>query len=319
MDTVSAALVESFDESPRYRAIPSPAAGPGQEVAELLAAGIHPVTRAVASGRHYSSSRALPIVPGVDAVVRRGDGSLAYAGGAGGGTMAERIVIDPRAVIPLPESADPAVIAASMNPAMSSWVVLTSRVPLSPGQTVLVLGATGAAGSLAVKAARHLGAGRVVAAGRDEQRLEQLLTEGADDRIVLTADDDETTAAIAAVAADADIVLDYLWGSQAERAMRALVMARRDHARLLDWVHIGGTAGQSISLDGALLRSNALRISGSGLGSVDLRTAHLPELAEAVASGVLAIRPRVVPLPLAEVEQEWDHVDARGERTVVVP
>ncbi|UOE43252.1 quinone oxidoreductase family protein [Agromyces larvae] len=318
MTHINAALVESFGEPPRYRSIPAPQADARREVAEVLAVGIHPVTRGVASGRHYASSGALPVVPGIDGVVRRADGSLAYVGGlGGGGTMAERILIDPRSAIPVPSGADPATVAASMNPAMSSWVALRGRVPFRAGQSVLVIGATGAAGSIAVKTARHLGAGRVVAAGRNRQRLEQLAADGADAIVELSPDDDATAAAFAAAAAEVDVVLDYVWGAPTELAMRAILGARTDHARLLDWVHIGSTAGPTITLDGSGLRSNALRISGSGFGSIDLRQAGLPELVAAVASGALTVRPR--PVPLETIEQAWGHEDAPGERTVVIP
>jgi NADPH2:quinone reductase len=252
----------------------------------------------------------------MDGVVRRADGSLAFVG-AVNGTLAERILIDPHVAFPLPSQADAATVAASMNPAMSSWVVLQARVPFAPGKSVLVIGATGNAGSLAVKAARHLGAGRVIAAGRNRERLDWLRTQGADETVALTTDAEATAASLAAAAAHVDIVLDYVWGATTELAMQAIIRARRNHTQLLDWVHIGGMGGATITLDGALLRSNALRVSGSGFGSVDLKQAKLPELAAAVASGALAIRPRTV--PLAEVEAAWQHQDAPGERTVIVP
>lgn len=179
------------------------------------------------------------MVPGIDAVVRRTDGSLAYVGGLGAGTLAERIVIDPRAAFTLPDGTDPATVAASMNPAMSSWVVLHARVPFTPGKSVLVIGATGHAGSLAVKAARHLGAGRVIAAGRNQKRLEQLLSEGADEIVTLGEDESATSASLALAAGQVDIVLDYVWGAPTELAMGAILRARTDHTQLLDWVQIG--------------------------------------------------------------------------------
>jgi len=317
MENINAALIESFDEPPHYRSVPAPHADAGQEIVDVLAVGIHPVTRGLASGKHYASSGELPFIPGIDGVVRRADGSLAYVGGPSSGTLAERIAVDSHSAIPLPADADPAIVAASMNPAMSSWVVLHARVPFTPGQSVLVLGATGSAGSMAVKAARHLGAGRVIAAGRSRARLDELLLDGADEVVVLSPDDDATAESLANAAAHVDVVLDYVWGAPAELAMRAILGARTDHTQLLDWVHIGSMAGPTITLDGAGLRSNALRISGSGFGSVDMRKAALPELAAAVASGVLTVRPRTV--PLAEIEEAWAHQDARGERTVVIP
>lgn len=317
MNTINAALVESFGEAPHFRSIRTPQPAAARELVEVLAVGLHPVTRAMASGKHYASSGELPFIPGMDGVVRKDDGSLWYVGGAGMGTLAERILINPRAAIPLPPDADPATVAASMNPALSSWVVLRARVPFTAGQSVLVMGATGAAGSLAIAAARRLGAGRVVAAGRNRARLAQLLDEGADEAVELSEDNESTAAALAAAAAQVDLVLDYVWGAPTERAMRAMIIARTDHAQLLDWVHIGGMAGSTISLDGAVLRSNALRISGSGLGSIDLERADLPGLVAAVTSGALAIRPRVV--PLSQVQGAWAQTDAPGERTVIVP
>ncbi len=316
MDTINAALIEAFGEPPHYRSVPAPQTDSHHEIAEVLAVGIHPVTRGIASGRHYASAGALPFVPGIDGVVRRTDGSLAYVVGPGSGTLAERILIDPRSAVPLPADADPAIVAASMNPAMSSWIALRARIAFTPGQSILVIGATGAAGSIAVKAARRLGAGRIIAAGRNRQRLDQLLSEGADDTVVLSSDDEATSTAFVR-AADVDIVLDYVWGAPAELAMEAILGARRDHARQLDWVHIGGTGGPTITLNGSALRSTALRISGSGFGSVDMRRADLPELAAAVASGELAIRPRTV--SLAAIEEAWTHRDAPGERTVIIP
>ncbi len=317
MSMMNAALVESYDEPPHYRSVPEPRAEVGREVVDVLAVGVHPAARSVAAGRHYTSSGVLPVLPGVDAVVRRADGSLAFVIAPSTGTLAERLVIDPARAVPVPTGADPAVIAATMNPALSSWVVLRARVPFEAGQSVLVLGATGNAGSMAVKVARYLGAGRVIAAGRNRERLDGLLAQGADEVVALTPDEDATAAALAAAAADVDVVLDYVWGPPAELAMRAVLGARTDHTQLLDWVHIGGTGGPAITLEGAGLRSSALRISGSGFGSVAPERAHLPELAAAIASGAMAVRPRRV--PLADVEDEWAHVDAPGERTVIVP
>ncbi|MBD7995007.1 zinc-binding alcohol dehydrogenase family protein [Arthrobacter sp. Sa2CUA1] len=317
METINAALIEAFGEAPRYRTLAAPQAGGHHELVDVLAVGLHPVTRSIASGQHYASPGALPFVPGMDGVVRRPDGSLAYVGGPGSATLAERTLIDPDDAVPLPADIDPAVAAATMNPAMSSWIALHARVPFAPGQDVLVLGSTGTAGSMAVKVARHLGAGRVVAAGRSRERLEQNLADGADDIVVLSPNTDATAAALAETAANVDVALDYLWGKPAELAVRAIVTARTDHARLLDWVHIGAAAGSTATIDGAALRSNALRISGSGFGSIDMRRANLPGLAAAIASGAVAIRPRIA--SLRDITAAWGHRDEPGERTVIQP
>jgi len=319
MNTIHAALVETFGEPPRYRSIPEPRAEAGTEVVDVLAVGVHPVTRGIAAGLHYTSTDTLPMIPGVDGVVRRADGSLAFIIARDTGSLAERIAIDPAQAIALPADVDPAIVAATMNPVMSSWAVLRARVPFAPGHSVLVLGATGNAGSMAVKVARHLGAGRVIAAGRNQDRLDALLREGADEVVALTSDAQATGAALAAAAADVDVVLDYVWGAPTEHAMYAILRARTDATRILDWVQIGTTGGSAITLEGAALRSNALRISGSGFGSVSpaVYRRELPEAAAAIASGALVVHPRRFALP--DVEEAWAHVDERGERTVVVP
>lgn len=312
-----AALVESFDEPPHHRCVPEPVADAGREVAEVLAVGVHPATRGVAAGAHYTSAEALPITAGVDGVVRRPDGALAYVMAPRTGTLAERIAIDPASAIPLPAGADPAVVAATMNPALSSWIVLRVRVPFAAGRSVLVMGATGKAGSMAVKVARHLGAGRVVAAGRDRARLDELLSEGADEAVALGGD--AAGSALAAAAAEVDVVIDYVWGPPTELAMRAILEARTEHARPLDWVQVGDRGGSAITVQGFTLQSNAIRISGSGYGTAppDVYQQELAGLATAISAGTMQVRPRQV--PLAEVEQAWTHADTHDERTVLVP
>lgn len=124
MNTIGAAVVEIPGQSPRYRSVPVPQASIGGEVVDVIAVEVHPVTRGVAAGLHYASAERLPMIPGVDGVVRRADGSLAFVIAGDTGTLAERIVINPAKAVPLPTNADPAIVAATMNPVMSSWVVL---------------------------------------------------------------------------------------------------------------------------------------------------------------------------------------------------
>ncbi|WP_336159118.1 quinone oxidoreductase family protein [Amycolatopsis sp. VC5-11] len=318
MSMINAALVESFDEPPRFRSIPAPEAASGQETVDVLAVGVHPATRGIAAGKHYTSPETLPALAGADAVVRRPDGSLGYVMLMGAGTLAERIAIDPASAIPVPDGTDPALLAATMNPALSSWGALRTRVPFEAGQSVLVHGATGNAGSTAVKVAKHLGAGRVVAAGRNRARLDELADQGADAVVQLVPDEDATAAALAEAAAEVDVVLDYVWGPPTELAMRAVLGARTQHTRLLDWVQIGGMGGDSIILSGHALRSNACRILGSGFGAVDPQVMHreFTELVAAIAAGGMAVRPRV--FPLDQVEAAWAHRDEPGERTVIL-
>ena len=171
-------------------------------------------------------------------------------------------------MIPLPETVDVVKVAAGMNPAMSSWVALRRAFPSQPGQSLLVLGATGNAGAMAVQVAKLLGAGRVVGAGRNPERLAGLGALGADDVVPLTDDREVTAQRLAAAAAEVDIVLDYLWGEPAVLTMTALLQARADRSRAMDWVQIGAIAGPTIELPSVLFRSANLRVQGNGQGAV---------------------------------------------------
>ena len=319
---MNAAVVTSFDQPPHYQPFDVPAATePHQILVDVLAAGLHPRVRTGARGAHYTSSGKLPMVPGIDAVGRRDDGTLIYfaADDDVTGTMAERAVVDVRRSVELPADIDVARIAAAMNPAMSSWVALRRRVPIAPGQSVLILGATGNAGTMAVQVARRLGAGRIVAAGRNPDRLAALSALGADATVRLGDDRDATGAALAHAAAEVDIVIDYLWGEPAQQAMVALLRERSDRSRALDWVQIGAIAGPTIELPSVALRSANLRLQGSGQGSVSPQgyLAELPSLVAEIGSGAISVHPR--PWPLADVERAWLEPEAPGERIVLVP
>lgn len=319
--SMHAAVVRSFDQPPRYEPydVPEPTAS-SESLVDVLAVGLHPRVRSGASGQHYTSSGVLPMIPGIDGVGRLADGRVVYFVTPDDirGSMAERAVVDLRRVIELPETADVATIAATMNPAMSAWVALRRRVPIQAGQSVLVLGATGNAGGMAVQIARRLGAGRVVAAGRNSERLAELSAQGADEVVMLDEDSASTGERLAAAAADVDIVIDYLWGTPASDAIVALLTARSDRSRAIDWIQIGAVAGPTIELPSVALRSANLRIQGNGQGAVSPAAylAELPSLVDEISTGTLALTVRAV--PLAEVEASWSS-DVAGKRTVFIP
>jgi NADPH:quinone reductase-like Zn-dependent oxidoreductase len=322
MTTMQAAVVTAFGEPPRYLPfeVPRPS-GSDQELVDVLAAGLHPRVRTDARGGHYTSAGVLPMIPGIDGVGRRSDGVPVYFVSADDviGTMAERALVDRRRAIELPEQVDIAKVAAAMNPAMSAWVALRRRAPVQPGESVLVLGATGNAGRMAVQIARRLGAGHVVGAGRDAGRLQALGAAGADAVVRLSDDADATAKALAGAAADVDIVLDYLWGEPTQRAIVALLTARTDRSRALDWIQIGAVAGPTIELPSVALRSANLRIQGNGQGAVsaDAYLAELPSLVGEIDAGTIAVEP--IPRPLADVEAVWASPDEPGRRIVLVP
>ncbi len=309
-----AAILTAPDSVPVCAEFPDPEPLPGHDLLELVGAGLHQVVRSLATGRHYGSSHAYPLVPGVDAVARTADGRLVYTGWprAPWGTVAERLATP--VGVELPVGADPLAVAAGMNPGMSGWVPLTlHREARGPLGTVLVLGATGMAGHMAVQSAFALGAERVVAAGRDPQALDWLATTGA---VAVSLADD---AALANALADApDLVLDYVWGPVAEAAFAAL--GRRglgDDTADISYVQIGAVAGRDAAVPATLLRSRRIRISGSGAGSVSTERmiAELPKVAALIADGTLDAP--YTAYPLDRIGDAWAH--AGRDRAVVTP
>jgi NADPH:quinone reductase-like Zn-dependent oxidoreductase len=314
---MNAAVVNVLGQAPQYQQFPEPVAEAGETVVQMRAAGLHPIVKLLASGQHYSSRGQVPMIPGVDGVGVLDDGSLAYclAARRAFGAMAERTVVVREKCIPLPAGLDPAQAAAIANPGMSAWLSLTLRAGLSAGETVLVMGATGVAGQLAVQAARYLGAGKVIAAGRNRELLEAV---GADGIITLTDSEEVIQEAFAAQIRDRgiDVVIDYLWGRPTELLLDALAKGFRPEAtQRTRLVEVGSSAGQAISLPAAVLRSVDLTLSGSGFGSVpmDQIMGAIPTLFSLAAAGHLHVA--VESVPLSEVERAWSAVE-KGKRIV---
>jgi NADPH:quinone reductase-like Zn-dependent oxidoreductase len=320
--SVKAAVVRSFEVPPRCEEFPVPsAAGEHESLVDVVAAGLHPRVRSQADGSHYTSTSELPLVPGIDGVGRGADGRLRYfvLPDTAMGAMAEQTVIDERRSVVLPEGTDAVAVAAAMNPAMSSWLALRRRIDFRAGQKVLVLGATGNAGELAVQIARRFGAARIVAVGRDEARLARLQALGATDTVALRGDRGATAERLGQVAADVDVVLDYLWGEAAAAALVALMTHRSDRGAPLTWIAIGSVAGPTAPIPSAALRAGRLAIVGSGQGSVSTEDilAELPALAEAITGAAFEIAAR--PVLLCDVERAWTDTGGARERVVITP
>jgi NADPH:quinone reductase-like Zn-dependent oxidoreductase len=315
-----AAVVRTFGQPPIRESVPDPEPAEGEVLVRVLAAGLHPLVRSVASGRHYSSQCRLPLIPGFDAVGLTPQGERVYFAGlpGGQGTMAELVTVPAQALIPVPDELDPVAVAAAMNPAVSAWLALRERAGLLAGERVLVLGATGNAGRMAVQLARFLGAGEVVAAGRDADALKQLLALGAHRTVSLAGGEEQISRDLAEAAADVDVVVDYVWAQPTGLALAAIIGARSEPWHRLRWVHVGGTAGPDLSLPGALLRKGNVDILGSGLGSVSpsqFDTA-LRELLEALRTAEVVVDS--VPVPLERVEEAWAMQPASGARVVLI-
>ncbi|QTH20941.1 zinc-binding alcohol dehydrogenase family protein [Rhizorhabdus wittichii] len=310
----------------RLGGLPRPAdfAEPDLQGAETLvrvaAAAIKPIDRAIAAGTHYASPRALPVVCGLDGVGADAAGERVYfmATRRPYGAMAE---LAPAAwTVPVPGALDTAAAAAVVNPAIAAWLPLEWRGGLRPGQSVLILGATGNAGRMAVMVARLLGAGRVVAAGRNRDVLAGL---GADATVDLSLPREDLVARFSAVIGDGlDVVVDYLWGMPAEALLESLTkgdLHAAGQATPIRFVSVGEMAGRDITLPSALLRGSRIELLGSG-------TANMPPLdrMKRITADILALAAEgrldvgIERYPLADVARAWEQAATADRRPVVM-
>jgi NADPH2:quinone reductase len=312
---MKAAVVNVLGQAPQYQEFLDPIAGAGEALIEVKAAGLHPIVKARASGQHYSSDGVVPMVPGVDGVGLL-EGRRVFFGAARSpfGSMAERAVASRAMTIPLPDGIDDVVAAAIANPGMSAWVSIKERAHLTAGETVLVMGATGVAGQLAIQVARHLGAKRVIGVGRN---VAAIAAADVDAVIALGQPEDAVRDAFAAEAAKGiDVVIDYVWGRPTELLLEALAKGfKASSTPSTRLVEVGASAGPNISLPGGILRSVDLTLLGSGFGSarMDVIFAAIPKLFSLAAEGKLRIDTE--PIPLAQVEAAWSRTD-KGRRIV---
>lgn len=315
-----AAVLDALGSTPRYARFDDPTAQDSEALVRVSAAAIKPLDRAIAAGTHYSSPKSLPVVCGMDGAGGMEDGSRVYFWTVRRpfGAMAE---LAPAAwTVPLPEGLDPALAAVVVNPALAAWLPLQWRGRMRQGETVMVLGATGAAGRMAVKAARLLGAGRVIAAGRRQDVLASL---GADATVDLALPDDALTDAFATHAkAGVDVIVDYVWGRPVELLVSTLVKndlggaAAESGIRL---VSVGEMAGRSITLPSAALRGSRLEIVGSGTANfppVASLKAMVAEILDLAADGGLATSFDRVRID--DVEGAWTAAGTAERRPVLM-
>jgi NADPH:quinone reductase-like Zn-dependent oxidoreductase len=319
---MDAAVLHTLVKPPRYEQFPEPIPGEGEVIVHVRAASLKSIDKQLANGSHYASPRELPIVCGSDGVGLLDDGTRVFFGGARRpyGAMSQRTVVPRAFCFPVPEGVDQETAAALPNPGVSAWLSLAFRARLAPGENVLILGATGVTGKLAVKIAKLLGAGRVVAAGRNQQVLGTLHELGADATIRLDQPAQELSDAFARESGNAgfQVVIDYVWGHPTEAFLAAITRKQfavvTSETRL---VQVGESAGPTISLPAAVLRSTALTILGTaGIPPHDVLVNALQQVMALAASGELHVDTE--PIPLADVEAAWQR-DPHGRRLVMIP
>jgi NADPH:quinone reductase-like Zn-dependent oxidoreductase len=314
---MKAAIVRQAGQPPVYADFPEPLPSAGETRVTVTAAAISHVVKSRASGTHYSASGQFPFVVGIDGVGRLDDGRRVYfvLPHPPHGSMAERTIVPSAQCVALPDDLDDATAAAIANPGMSSWAAYTERARLKAGETVLVNGATGSAGRLAVQIARHLGAKKVIATARNADALKSLAALGADVTIPLVEDEVALEGALKEqFAGGVDVVIDYLWGRSAERLLIAAAKAGPD-AVPIRFVQVGSASGLDITLPGAVLRSSAIELMGSGIGSVGVDR-FIDVIGRLLrATGPAGFQIAATPVPLSDVERAWPNDDST-KRTV---
>jgi NADPH:quinone reductase-like Zn-dependent oxidoreductase len=312
---MKAGIVTEAGKPPIFGEFGDPVASEGTEVITVSASALSQFSKSRSSGSHYSSDGVFPSVAGADGVGRTTDGRRVYfvLPETPYGALAERSLVRPKQCVPIPDSLDDNTAAAIANPGMSAWASLVERAHLQPGETVLVNGATGTAGRLAVQLAKYQGASKVIATARNESELKELAALGADVAIAFTLDSSQPLgvneyerALIAEFGRGVDIVIDYLWGESAKAVIVAIAKGV-DNGKPVRFVHVGGASGEgSIELPGAALRSSAIQLMGSGVKSVPF-----PKLLESIRKVFDAVVPAdlriaIKTIPLAAIEESWD-------------
>jgi NADPH:quinone reductase-like Zn-dependent oxidoreductase len=298
---VRAAILDAFGETPRCGEFDAPSPAAGHVVVEVAAAAIHHLDLHKATGKFYTGPPPLPSVVGSDAVGRLPDGRRVYfdACAAPYGSMAERTLVPEDVLFDVAEGVEDATAAALGNTGLGAWLALAWRSGLHSGETVLVLGATGACGSVAVQAAKLLGAGRVVAAARASERLERLLDRGADAVVELDVHDDLPAALRDAAGGEVHVTVDTLWGEPALAAMHVA-------ARFGRHVEVGNLAGLEINLRAPAIRSVSLDLRGFSVAHPppEVRREGFLRLTEHAARGDVVVD--LERYPLEEVQHAWN-------------
>lgn len=310
---MKAVQVTEFGQPPHLIELPGPIV-PDSDVPEseqvdlkLLATGVHRLVQSRAAGRHYSA-KGLPHVPGVDGVFKTADGKTVYAAAITptGGTMVEELKLPAKNLTPVPEGSDPIQVAGLINPVMSSWMALQTRVRDLPKDfTCVIVGATTLSGTCAITVAREFGAGKVIGVARNASKMEGL---GLD--VAIKLEDDASKTDFSGLG-QVDVILDYLYGP----IIPALFKSLQRPARTVQYVQIGSIAGLTAELPADQLRSKNIVMSGAGPGAWSLAqfAKELP--------GMVNVVVKVKPFPFQEVKLEdvegvWNK---GGERIVVVP
>ncbi|KRD10518.1 alcohol dehydrogenase [Flavobacterium sp. Root901] len=322
---MKAAVVYKKGELPKYAEFPEPIAANENEVLiSVKAVAITNLDKGIVSGQHYSSENENQngTVIGSDAIGILENGTKVYARGISG-TIAEKALVEKNRMVIVPNGIDNEIAAAMPNSVAGSAMALRFRAGIKPGETVLINGATGFTGQMAVQIAKYYGAKKIIVTGRNEKTLQSLLELGVDEIISLKQDDESIVAQLKEIHQNTpiDIVLDYLWGHSAELIL-SILKGNGNFTTKTRYVSIGSMSGDLIQLSAQILRSVDLQLSGSGLGSWTkeevklLFSEVLPEMFLLASQNKL--KANIEKVNLIDIEKMWNSEVPDGKRLVVI-
>ncbi|HST54844.1 MAG TPA: zinc-binding dehydrogenase [Solirubrobacteraceae bacterium] len=306
------ALLQALGEAPRPAELPEPQAAEGLSIVEVRAAALNPIDLRIASGGWYGKTPPTPYVPGSEGVGVLPDGRrVRFAAPGNQGAFAERCAIDPDLAVELPDGLDDALAACLGIAGLAAWLSLQWRARVQPGESVLVLGASGPVGLIAVQAAKLMGAGRVVAAARSANGLELAASLGADATVDIAGTEDLAGAFREAAGGGVDVTIDPLWGAPAAAAAAAASKGGR-------LVQLGESAGSEATLTSASVRGNMLSILG--YSNFDVPQEELADAYRQLAAHAVAGRLKVEydSYPLERVEEAWERQRQGAHRKLVL-
>jgi NADPH:quinone reductase-like Zn-dependent oxidoreductase len=323
---MKAAIIHAFGDIPQYEQFPDPILEKDDTLIQVRAVVLENFDKMTANGTHYASKHLFPAFPAVvghSGVGTLADGTLVSFGGVKPpyGTMAEKAVVPQRYsmyITPVPEGVAARVAAALPASALTSLLPLKYGVKLRSAEAVLINGATGVSGKVAIQIAKLLGAGRIVGTGRDEEGLDAIMQLGADAGIDLKQSDEKITKAFLQEAGKGyDIILDFLWGHPTELLLNTLVPKEAGFAtHKTRFVQIGEAAGPTLTLSAETVRTSGVEMTGAGNILPEVVPEAMKQVWEWIKEHKLQID--IEEVPLKDIAEAWQR-KLQGKRIVIVP
>lgn len=321
---MKAAVLYQKGELPQYVDFPEPIVQNSNEVlVTVKAVAIKHFDKGHATGAHYSSDAPKEggRVIGGDGVCLLEDGTRVYCMGITG-MLAEKATIHKDRIVPLPKEIDDATAAALPNAIIGAAMGLRFKAGIQPGDVVLINGATGFTGRVAVQIAKYYGAKKIIVTGRNQQSLNELLQLGGDEIVSVMQEEEAFKAQLKAIHTQTpiDVIIDYLWGHTAEMIL-ACMKGDGSFTNKIRYVSVGSITGDLIRLSAANLRSVDLQLTGSGLGAWSKQqvrqvfTEILPEMFQLAAEGKLTVK--ITTARLEDIATLWEIEVPDGQRLVV--